>query len=69
MPGTMKKLFTIIALLVAFSATAQKTRLEVNILTEGSNVERLSIYPMEFNNDAKSVPMRLKNDKYTATCI
>jgi hypothetical protein len=22
---------------------------------------------MEFNNDAKAVPMRLKNDKYTAT--
>lgn len=63
----MKKLFTIIALLVAFSATAQKTRFEVNILTEGSNVERLSIHPMEFNNDAKAVPMRLKNDKYTAT--
>lgn len=63
----MKKLFTIIALLVAFSATAQKTRFEVNILTEGANVERLSIHPMEFNNDAKAVPMRLKNDKYTAT--
>ena len=63
----MKKLFTIIALLVAFSATAQKTRFEVNILTEDANVERLSIHPMEFNNDAKAVPMRLKNDKYTAT--
>ena len=63
----MKKLFTIIALLVAFSATAQKTRFEVNILTKDANVERLSIHPMEFNNDAKAVPMRLKNDKYTAT--
>lgn len=63
----MKKLFTIIALLVAFSATAQKTRFEVNILAEDANVERLSIHPMEFNNEVKAVPMRLKNDKYTAT--
>lgn len=63
----MKKILTIIALFVAISATAQKTRFEVNIISDDASVERVSVHPMDFNVEIKSVPMRAKDGKYTGS--
>ena len=63
----MKKILTIIALFVAFTATAQKVRFEVNFVTEENNVEKVSIHPMDFNLEVKSVPMRAKEGRYTGS--
>lgn len=63
----MKKIFTIIALFVAFTATAQKVRFEINIATDDSKVEKVSIHPMDFNLEVKSVPMRVKDGRYTGS--
>lgn len=63
----MKKILTIIALFLAFTATAQKVRFEVNFVTEENNVEKVSIHPMDFNLEVKSVPMRAKEGRYTGS--
>ena len=63
----MKKIFAIIALFAAFTASAQKVRFEINFVTEDVNVEKVSVHPMDFNHEIKSLPMRLKNGCYTGS--
>lgn len=63
----MKKILTIIALFVALTATAQKVRFEINFVSEDANVEKVSVHPMDFNLEVKSVPMRLKDGSYAGT--
>ena len=63
--NTMKKIFTIIALFVAITATAQKVRFDIRFVSEGANVTRVLVHPLEINEETKSVVVREKDGRFS----
>ena len=63
----MKKLFTIIALLVAFSATAQKVRFDIRFVSDKANVAKVLVHPLNINEETKTVVAREKDGHFVGT--
>ena len=63
----MKKIFTIIALFVAISATAQKTRFDIRFVSETPDVIKVLVRPLSVNEETKSVVMRTKDGHFVGT--
>ena len=62
----MKKFFAIIlSLFVAFAATAQKVRFDINFTADASNIEKVYIQPLNVDVDSKTVPMRAKGSGFS----
>ena len=63
----MRKFLTIIALFVAISATAQKTRFDIRFVSEESNVTKVLVQPLNINEEAKAIVMRAKEGHFVGT--
>ena len=63
----MKKIFTIIALFVAISATAQKTRFDIGFASDDYDVTKVLVQPLNINEDSKTVVMRAKEGNFVGT--
>ena len=63
----MKKIFTIIALLVAISATAQKVRFDIRFVSDDANVTKVLVYPLNINEETKTVVAREKDGHFVGT--
>ena len=63
----MKKIFTIIALLVAISATAQKTRFDISFASDDYDVTRVLVQPLNVNEESKTVVMREKEGHFVGS--
>lgn len=63
----MKKIFTIIALLVAISATAQKVRFDIRFVSDSANVTKVLVHPLNINEETKTVVAREKDGHFVGT--
>ena len=63
----MKKIFTIIALLVAISATAQKVRFDIRFVSDNANVTKVLVHPLNINEETKTVVVREKDGHFVGT--
>ena len=57
----MKKILTIIALFVAFTATAQRVRFEIKFTADASDVQKVYVQPC---GDSNTITLRLKGNSY-----
>ena len=63
----MKKIFTIIALFIAISATAQKTRFDISFVSDDTNVSKVLVQPLNINEETKTVVLREKDGHFVGT--
>ena len=65
--NTMKKFFTIIALFVAISATAQKVRFDISFVSDDANVSKVLVQPLNVNEETNAVVAREKDGHFVGS--
>ena len=65
----MRKIFAIIALFVAISATAQKVRFDICFTTENANVDKVLIQPLNISEGAQTVVAREKDGHFVGNVV
>ena len=65
----MRKIFAIIALFVAISATAQKVRFDICFTTENANVDKVLIQPLNISEGAQTVVAREKDGHFVGNVL